>query len=114
MTTESVNLVVQRVAEIFGSCLRSTTAAAYSFRAECQVDALRLFRVFGATGIAYSIEHMGKPDRGFPDVVIEMRSLASLHAIRTAMRSIADGHVMVQTLQACRLADNSLERDYSL
>jgi hypothetical protein len=53
-------------------------------------------------------------DAGFPDVDVELEAGATLEAIRSVMRDVQDGHVMVQTLRACPLAKNTLERDYTV
>jgi hypothetical protein len=82
----------------------------YSFRAECQVDADQLRHALIAGGISCSMT-ITQPDQ-LPDVQVELETQAKLETIRKIMRDVEDGHVMVQTLRACPLAKNPLERDY--
>jgi hypothetical protein len=70
-----------------------------------------LSQALTSAGICSSVQ--STRDAGFPDVEVELEAHATLEAIRNVMRDVEDGHVMVQTLQACPLAKNTLERDYS-
>jgi hypothetical protein len=84
----------------------------YSFRAECPHDLQELTLALRAHRISCSMN--ARQDPQFPDYDVEMESDAPLETIRAVMRDVTDGHVMVQTLRACPLAENCLERDYSL
>lgn len=86
--------------------------AIYSFRAESQDDVERLHQAFAAAGVLTTMK--GKPDAQFPDIEVELESATDLECIRNVMRTVKDGHVMLQTLRACPLSANSLERDYDL
>ena len=44
----------------------------------------------------------------FPDVAIEFESPAAL----AILKSVPDSHVMYETLRACSLQENSLERTF--
>lgn len=90
------------------------SSADFSFRAECQADVDQLIQVLERAGISSSIQV--KRDAEFPDVEVELQSDATLETIRSMTREVEDGHVhvMVQTLRACRLAENTLERDDNL
>lgn len=84
----------------------------YSFRAECQEDVTRFQQECQKAGLLTTMQ--AKPDDQFPDVEVELQAEASLETLRNVMRQVADGHVMLQTLRGCPLAENSLERDYNL
>lgn len=82
----------------------------FSFRAECFHD-VQLF-LDATTKNGTTTATIVKPDNnGFADHEIEFQSMLPLEELREVMRSIADGHVMVQTLRQCPLSENSLERD---
>ena len=83
----------------------------YSFRAECTVDVDHFLQALTALGISATIQRV--PDCQFPDVDVQLETLAPLDVIRNVMRKIEDSHVMCQTLRACPLAENTLQRDYS-
>ena len=80
-----------------------------SFRAECQVEVDLLRQALTIAGISASMQ-ITKPSP-FPDVHVELETPAKLETIRNIMRGVEDGHVMVETLRACPLAKNSLERN---
>ncbi|WP_334043641.1 hypothetical protein [Burkholderia ambifaria] len=84
----------------------------FSFRAECAVDVERFQRVCERHGLVtvWTLH----PDQNGPDVEVELTSTSSLKVLREAVREVIDGHVMLQTLRECRLADNTLERDSDL
>jgi len=84
----------------------------YSFRAECQADLDQLVRKLRSSAIHCFMS--GAQDKQFPDCEVELETDAPLETIRNSMRAVEDGHVMVQTLRACPLAENSLERDYGV
>jgi hypothetical protein len=85
----------------------------FSFRAECAADVDGFRRVCDLSGLVTAWEI--HPDKsGLPDVEVDLQSTSSLKVLREAMREIKDGHVMLQTLRECPLADNSLERDYDV
>ena len=84
----------------------------YSFRAECQADLDKLTLALRTRGIMCSMRATQDPQ--FPDCAVELETDATVQAIRDVMRSVEDGHVMVETLRPCQLADNSLERDYGV
>lgn len=89
----------------------------YSFRAECLDDVKNFQRVCAIAGIAatFRVEpgvfQMPEPPSG-PEV--QMETDVPLEQLRVVMRQVVDGHVMLQTLRACPLSENSLERDYDL
>jgi hypothetical protein len=84
----------------------------YSFRAECQDDVDRLRLALTTAGISSSMQ-ITRPDQ-LPDVQVELESQAKLETIRNIMRGVIDGHVMVETLRARPLANNTLERNYDV
>ena len=69
--------------------------ATYSFRAECLVDVARAVLLLHDTD---------------PDVELEMQSTLEREALAERLGRIEDGHVMVETLRPCPLAEN-LTRD---
>jgi hypothetical protein len=86
--------------------------ATYSFRAECPAD-IDLFEQQCVTAyLNTAIRRV--PDPVFPDVDAEMEVGVPLDAMRCLMRQMVNGHVMLQTLRACPLSENSLERDNDL
>lgn len=80
----------------------------YSFRAECQTDVEGFRQALNAAEISHSIDC--RPDSQFPDVDVELKTDATLEILKTLLRTVPDGHVMVETLRAGPLAENSLER----
>ena len=85
----------------------------YSCRAECLHDVEELRSALESYHNEYGdFEMRVVPDPRFPDVEVEFTSAARLDQLDAVIRGIADGHVMLQTLRQCPLADNSLERDY--
>ncbi|WP_156173989.1 hypothetical protein [Cupriavidus basilensis] len=85
----------------------------FSFRAECAADVEGFRQARDRHGLATAWEV--HPDTGgLPDVEVELKSTSSLKVLREAVHEVIDGHVMLQTLRECPLADNSLERDYDL
>lgn len=81
----------------------------YSFRAECEHDLAQLTKALRARGVISSMQ-VSRHDL-FPDCKAELEGVVSLETLREVMRELPDNHVMIQTLRACPLADNSLERD---
>lgn len=86
--------------------------ATYSFRAECQADIDAFEKQCGEAGLVVNVQRF--PDPVFPDVDAEMKAEAPIETLREHLRQVIDGHVMLQTLRACPLNQNSLERDYKL
>lgn len=86
--------------------------AFFSFRAECPADVTEFKAACAAAGVTTSLTE--QPDTDLPDVEVELEASVSLDALRDVMRSVVDGHVMLQTLRECRLKENALERDYEL
>ena len=84
----------------------------YSFRAECVLDVSALQTECERAKLS-TFAHI-TPDEVFPDVEIELETDTDLEHLRSLMRKVQDGHVMVQTLRECPLKENSLERDYSI
>jgi nitrogen regulatory protein PII-like uncharacterized protein len=84
----------------------------YSFRTECQSDIDSLTELLRLRGISHFLRVV--PDAIVPDRYMQMESDADIEQIRDAMREVVDGHVMLQTLRPCALAQNSLSRDYDL
>jgi hypothetical protein len=84
----------------------------FSFRAECIEDVKSFRTALDKAGVIYVITV--SDDADFPDVEVELSAEVTLEQLRGLMRAVVDGHVMLQTLRPCVLADNSLERDYEL
>jgi hypothetical protein len=84
----------------------------FSFRAECSADVERFHQA--CTQRKLLTVWTMRSDKIGPDVEVELQSTASFEELREAIRDVVDGHVMLQTLRECRLADNTLERDYDL
>ncbi len=83
----------------------------HSLRAECMADADALKRLVSAA-CPISVVTLVADEDGLPDQEIEIRSSLNTEQISGLIRSIPDGHVMLQTLQPTALAENSLERNY--
>ncbi|HEJ2342317.1 TPA: hypothetical protein ACWLUJ_006161 [Pseudomonas aeruginosa] len=85
----------------------------YSFRAECDEDALQFLANAEANG--FTVQGTVIPDTsGLPDVDVEIQTDATLAQLQDLLRRQQDAHVMLQTLRQEPLNDNSLERDYDL
>ncbi|HEP6430609.1 TPA: hypothetical protein VDB83_004932 [Burkholderia cenocepacia] len=84
----------------------------FSFRAECAADVERLQQACEKHGLAavWTVHSDGIS----PDVEVDLKSMSSLKVLREVVREVVDGHVMLQTLRECPLAENSLEHDYNL
>ncbi|MCB4349471.1 hypothetical protein LA345_37290 (plasmid) [Burkholderia vietnamiensis] len=85
----------------------------FSFRAECSADVERLQQACAKWGLLTAWT-MHADKTGLPDIEVDLQSTATLDELRQAARDVKDGHVMLQTMRECRLADNTLERDYDL
>ncbi|CAE6795605.1 hypothetical protein R70006_05058 [Paraburkholderia domus] len=81
----------------------------FSCRAECALDVERFQAECTRDELGVSWQLI--PYELGPDVKVQMLTNASLDALRTAVRRVVDGHVMLESLRACRLADNPLDRD---
>lgn len=68
----------------------------YMFRAECMHDVSALLTNMDAKGLALSISIQNDPD--WPDLDVTMKTNLTLDEVRAEMRTVPDGHVMVQTL----------------
>jgi len=82
----------------------------FSFRAECRHDVSEFEWRCRAVGFEpiltiYKVEN-------YPDVNVEMQTVAPIEKLKGIMRQVADSHVMIETLRECPLAENSLEREY--
>lgn len=84
----------------------------YSFRAECKEDVERFNEECLKAGLM--TQWQAKPDEQSPEVEVELQTDAPLDTLRNVIRQVVDGHIMLQTLRECPLAENSLERDYDL
>ncbi|MFK4706071.1 hypothetical protein ABIC83_002910 [Roseateles asaccharophilus] len=82
----------------------------FSCRAECQVDIQRLHAALKAQNISYEIRSSAYLQEGLPDVGVDLRAATTLEALRAAVATVDDGHVMVETLREVPLARNSLQR----
>lgn len=85
----------------------------FSFRAECNGEAIQFFAAVEALGYAVSV-NVHKDADGLPDVEVEIQTDANLEQLQEALRTLEDAHVMLQTLRQLPLDANSLERDYDL
>ncbi|MES2877483.1 MAG: hypothetical protein V4713_03605 [Pseudomonadota bacterium] len=83
----------------------------YSLRAECMADADKLKKLVNAACAVSELSMKANAD-GLPDQEIEIRTELIFDEVLSLIRAIPDGHVMLQTLEAVPLAENSLERDY--
>jgi hypothetical protein len=75
----------------------------FSFRAESAADVSRFVEECGAHGAVTMLREFPDSD-GLPHIDVEFADAA---------RRVPDGHAILQTLRACRLAENRLERDHS-
>lgn len=84
----------------------------FSFRAECKHDVDRFFNDCKAIGI--KIDHLSihPATDGWPDVEVDFRAKSTLSDLKQTARGIEDGHVLLETLRACPLAENSLSREW--
>lgn len=81
-----------------------------SFRAESAADAFELIKAcWEASVLVTSFRYALTGD--VADVACEIVTSADLEALQRIAASVEDGHVMLETLRACAVADNSLERD---
>lgn len=89
----------------------------YSFRAECIDDIKALQNLCVRKNIAFTLSVrpgiLNMPDPP-SDPECELTTEINLLDLQNVMREVVDGHVMIQTLRACPLSENTLERDYNL
>ena len=79
----------------------------YSFRAECWIDVKQFLAAAWNEG-SLTV----RPDPTFSDLDVEFESTGDLDTLKALTHLIEDAHVIRETLRACPLAENSLERDY--
>ena len=79
----------------------------FKFRAECETDVNRLRKRMGTKCLKIVME-IGQ----FPDTLVDLYTTMSLEELRNEIRSIEDGHVMLQTIALEK--DYTGERDYEL
>jgi hypothetical protein len=48
------------------------------------------------------------------EIAVELHTPLGLDYLRGIMRQVVDGHVMLQTLRPIPLAENKLERDFTI
>lgn len=84
----------------------------YSFRAELPQDVGKLLYALSKRNIFFKYSKQGTSH--LPDVYVELRTNATIEALRDTLRTIEDSHVMLQTLRALPLKENDLERDFSI
>lgn len=82
------------------------TTTTYSFRAECWPDVEQLLAL--AEGTVTMKRFM---DPRLPDVEIQFESPADLGVLMAITDLIPDAHVIRETLRACPLSENTLERE---
>ncbi len=63
-------------------------------RAECAADVARFIRAVNVSFISAS-----RFNDSFPDMEVEFTSSLCLNQVREALRSIEDGHVMLETVE---------------
>jgi hypothetical protein len=89
----------------------------FSFRAECQHD---VDSFIGACAVAViPVKTTVTPftfadGHVLPDCFVELETDGTLEQLMDVIRTIQDGHVMLQTLANCPLSQNKCERNYSL
>ena len=83
----------------------------FSMRAECAVDVERFAHVAFGRGLQIELRS-NVMDPALPDVAVEFLTPASREQVLEMLNEVEDSHVMQQTLRACPLAQNSLERTY--
>ncbi len=92
---------------------QKATPTTYSCRAECWCDVQGVLNAFSASGLPYQVVacRVDDPHEWLPGYELEIRTTAGRGTILALMRTIDDTHVMRETLRACPLAENSLERE---
>ncbi|MCP4104013.1 MAG: protein kinase [Desulfobacteraceae bacterium] len=87
--------------------INPVTAKFYKFRAECEPDVNSLLEALGSNVISVK-----KSKQYFPDSYVELITSLSLEELRDQIRTLEDGHVMLQTIQPHY--NYTGERDYNL
>lgn len=86
----------------------------YSFRAECIADIEQFASACKSAGLVINNDKPSSIDEMTPDACFEFQATADIETLRTLLSTVPDGHVMLETLRACALSENSLERDYGI
>lgn len=82
----------------------------YSFRAECRADVDRLLEMLPSFE-SVTMKPVVIPRVGpVPDVLVELRTHTPYEKLKSVALTVADGHVMVETLRPCSLDQNNLQR----
>lgn len=88
----------------------------FSFKTEMDHDVQTFTDVLKAVAphaTVYSEEFFIGPDKRWcGEWGVEVKTLLDLEQMRSIIRSIEDGHVMLQTLREVPLTQNRLERDF--
>ena len=79
----------------------------FKFRAECETDVNKLRKRMVVKCLKI-VKEIGQ----FPDTLVDLYTNMSLDDLRNEIRSIEDGHVMLQTIALEK--DYTGERDYEL
>lgn len=82
----------------------------YSMRAECLADTGVFFTAMKKRRMSASAVRLYPIKAGLPDVKVEFECDEHIDRLKQVLVCVVDGHVMLETLRACVLQDNSLER----
>ena len=85
----------------------------YSFRAECLADVNHFCALCDITDLGVDTRALYDTYPGYPDVMVEIHTDASLEELEAALRKIHDGHVMLQTLNVGYANENPGLRNYA-
>lgn len=79
----------------------------FSFRADALQDVFELMQAKGTRDISRLTIY---PDSSFPDVEVELLTSMSEAELRAVVAGLDDAHVISDTLRACELKANPLQR----
>lgn len=71
----------------------------YKMRAECAPDVKRFTQLMRDLPAALGSCTVIQPNPNFPDLEVEFESPLDLKQIKSVIRKIVDGHVMLETVQ---------------
>lgn len=85
----------------------------FSFRAECLADVNHFCTLCDIAALGVDTRVLYDTYPGYPDVMVEVQTTATLEELEAVLRKVPDGHAMLQTLGVGCANKNPGIRDYT-